>query len=77
MITENLPACPMCGQRGTLRAVAAPITVKRRVKFGVFWVLATVLTGGLAFFVWLMMPRYNQQIAVDRYMVCSACGSRT
>lgn len=66
----------MCGQVGTLRSRENALTTKKRPKFGVFWVLATILTGGIGFIVWLIWPRSKQVTSVDRYLECSNCRSR-
>jgi hypothetical protein len=46
------------------------------VKFGVTWVILTVLTGGIAFLLWLVWPRRNEPVSVDRYLQCSSCHAR-
>ena len=61
---------------GTLTSKTNEIRSKTRVKFGVFWVVLTFLTCGLTFFVWLMMPRENRLLSVDRYNECSNCKVR-
>ena len=68
-------SCAVCGAQA-LRPVEAKITEKKRVKFGLFWVILTLLTCGLTIIVWLVMPRKNVVIGVDRFMQCSACGAR-
>ncbi len=67
--------CPYCGAHGTLRSQQKQLTTKKRVKFGVMWVVLTVCTGGIAFLIWLMMPRRNEVIGVDRWTECTACKS--
>ena len=69
-------SCPVCGAAGSLHSRQKELTEKRRVKFGVFWVLFSLLTGGLGFLLWLVMPRSKQVISVDRYMECGACRAR-
>lgn len=59
----------------TLEAKSREITEKRRVKFGVFWVLTSLVSLGLAVLVWLVLPRKNVVVSVDRYMHCKACGA--
>lgn len=49
------------------------VTVKRRPKFGVFWLTATLLTGGLALGLYLIWPRHHVTVSVDRWTVCSVC----
>ena len=61
--------CPSC-QRGVLRA--QPITEKRRIKFGVLWVLVSLLSIGLAVLVWLVMPRRN--VVTGYVNTCDVCG---
>lgn len=67
--------CAQCGER-TLVAGEAKLTEKKRVKFGLFWVLVTICTGGIALLVWLVMPRRNVVVGVDRFLQCSTCGAR-
>lgn len=67
--------CAVCGQTA-LQSMAFPIHRKRRVKFGVFWLLFTVFTGGLALLLYLVWPRTTEVIGWDRYLQCAACNSR-
>ena len=67
--------CVRCGSTN-LVAKAEPITVKRRSKFGVIWILLTIFTGGLAFILWLIWPRHHETVGVDRYVLCMQCGMR-
>jgi hypothetical protein len=69
-------SCPVCGAVGTLQSRQQELTVKQRPKFGVFWVLLTICTCSLAFFAWLVMPRKNVVVNVDRYLQCNACKAR-
>ena len=69
----NVPACPYCGQTGTLIPKTREITEKRRPKFGVFWVLISLISVGIGFVLWLVMPRRKQVVSVDRYDYCTAC----
>lgn len=69
-------ACPRCGEVGTLRPHERKMTRKRRAKFGLFWLAFTVLTGGFGFLLYLVWPRHEETIGVDRYMKCHACKSR-
>lgn len=50
--------------------------MKRRSKFGFLWLLATLFTGGLALILWLVMPRHNVTIGIDRYWICANCQAR-
>ena len=68
-------ACPVCGQH-TLVAHQENLTAKRRPKFGVFWVLFTIFTGGLALIAYLIWPRHRVVVGVDRYLGCTSCGAR-
>jgi len=74
--TRSPQACPVCGLVGTLRSRENKITIKKRPKFGVFWVLATIVTGGIALILWLIWPRSKQVVSVDRYLECGNCRSR-
>jgi hypothetical protein len=69
------PACPICGAVGTLRPVEKRLWVWRRARFGLMWLLATVFTVGLAALVWPFCLR-RQTVGVDRWVECTACGSR-
>lgn len=69
-------ACPICGGAGTLRAKSVELTEKRRVKFGIFWVLITLVSFGLGLVLYLIMPRKSVVTGVDRFMECGSCGSR-
>lgn len=66
----------MCGKTGTLAAMTTNITRKRRAKFGVFWILLTLFTAGLGLLLYLIWPRHDEVVSVDRYLQCSACGAR-
>lgn len=70
--------CVRCGASGpyVLQPVENPITRKRRHKFGLLWVLFTLLTCGFGFLLWLVWPRYNEKVGVDRFVVCSQCHAR-
>lgn len=67
--------CFNCGQP-RLEVRAVPQTIKRRSKFGFWWLLITVLTAGFGLFVYLVWPRKNVTVNVDRFYVCAACGAR-
>lgn len=67
--------CPVCGRVGFLEAKRHDVTVKRRPKFGFFFLILTPLFG-LGFFLWLIWPRHRVVVSVDRYVQCGACGSR-
>jgi len=69
-------SCPVCGAAGSLVARSHEITEKKRIKFGIFWVLISLFSLGLGFILWLIMPRTKQVIGVDRYMQCGACKAR-
>lgn len=68
--------CQNCGAHGSRKTVSNNITTKKRVKFGVFWVLFTILTGGIGLLIWLVWPRSSEVVGVDRYNECSSCGVR-
>ena len=68
--------CITCGKVGSLQPRTQSITRKRRHKFGFLWLLITLVTCGVGFLLWLVMPRYKETIGVDRYVVCMACGAR-
>jgi hypothetical protein len=70
-------ACKVCGVVGRLRAENKTITSKKRAKFGVFWLLFSILTGGVGILIWLILPRKHETIGVDRSIKCLACGSVT
>ena len=72
----NLPVCPACGTKGSLTPKSKEITEKRRVKFGIFFILLSLI-GGLGVLLWLITPRKTQVISVDRWNECSACGAQT
>lgn len=66
--------CPYCGTRGSLRPNVQRITRKRRSKFGVIWLLVVLGTGILpGLLLYLIWPRRNELVRVDRYTVCGAC----
>ena len=75
MTTTVGAPCAVCGAY-TLVPRSRSITTKRRVKFGFTWLLLTLFTGGLAFLAWLVWPRRDQLVAVDRYLQCTTCGAR-
>lgn len=70
-------ACKICGVPGMLITKNVPLTQKRRVKFGVFWIVFTILTGGVGFLVWLVWPRKQETIGMDRSVMCRSCGAET
>lgn len=51
------------------------LTVKRRPKFGVFFILMS-LVFGLGLLMWLVWPRHKEVIGVDRWHECRACKAR-
>jgi hypothetical protein len=67
--------CVNCGQTGTLKSVAKDLTEKRRPKFGIFYVLLTLVVG-LGLILWLIAPRKKVVVSVDRYNECKNCGVR-
>lgn len=69
-------SCPICGGVGTLRAKSVELTEKKRVKFGIFWVLITLVSFGLGLVLYLIMPRKTVVTGVDRFMECASCQSR-
>jgi hypothetical protein len=42
----------------------------------VFWILVTIVTGGLGLILWLIWPRHKEVIGVDRYLQCTSCNAR-
>lgn len=68
-------ACAVCGEHSMVSR-QEQLTEKKRVKFGVVWILATILTGGLGLVLWLVWPRSKQVIGVDRYLECRSCKAR-
>ena len=67
--------CAFCGGH-TLIPREQPITRKRRAKFGAGWLVLTILTGGLALLLYLIWPRHNEVVSVDRWIECRSCGGR-
>jgi hypothetical protein len=67
--------CLNCGSP-QLKAREHNLTEKKRVKFGLLWVLVSLLSLGLAVLVWLVLPRRNVVVSVDRYVQCERCGTR-
>ncbi len=68
-------ACVVCGAQ-TLKPEERKLTEKKRVKFGVMWLIVTIFTGGLGLIVWLIWPRRKVVVNVDRYVKCTSCGAR-
>jgi hypothetical protein len=68
-------ACRVCGAHD-LVAREEELTEKQRVKFGIFWLFITIITAGIGFLIWLIMPRKNVVVGVDRYLECKSCGAR-
>jgi hypothetical protein len=68
--------CPVCGQVGTLRSQQTEHITKTRVKFGVFWVLISLLSLGVGFVLWLVWPRSKRVTGVDRWLECGSCHAR-
>ncbi len=68
-------ACRICGAH-ELKPKENEITEKRRVKFGIFWILISIVSLGFGVLLWLMMPRKNVVVSVDRYMQCQECKAR-
>lgn len=66
--------CMACGGKLIPRETA--ITRPRRVKFGLGWVFATFMTGGFALVAYLIWPREDEVIGVDRFVSCWSCGTR-
>jgi len=66
----------VCGRVGTLKSQQNEITAKKRPKFGIFWIVVTIFTGGLGIILWLIWPRHKVVVSVDRYLQCSSCKSR-
>jgi DNA-directed RNA polymerase subunit RPC12/RpoP len=67
--------CLYCGAQ-TLAPKEQGLTRKRRSKFGVGWLLLTILTGGLGLILYLIWPRHNELVSVDRWIECTSCGGR-
>ncbi len=70
------PACSICGAQGTLVTKQEPITTKKRPKFGVFWILVSLISLGLGLILYLIWPRHKETIGVDRWTECRQCGAR-
>lgn len=64
--------CPRCG--GAMWPLQQPIMVKQRVKFGATWLLITLFTCGLGFFLWLVMPRVKRIVGYRPTPTCGQCG---
>ena len=58
-----------------LKSVENEIKEKRRPKFGIFFVLLS-LAFGLGLILWLIAPRKNVVVSVDRYVECKKCKVR-
>jgi DNA-directed RNA polymerase subunit RPC12/RpoP len=67
--------CSICGAHA-LVAKTNEITRRRRSKFGGIWLLVSILTFGLGFLLYIVWPRHNEVIGVDRYLECRHCGAR-
>lgn len=67
--------CVACGST-SLRPEERALTQKQRPKFGAGWLLFTLFTAGLGFFLWLVWPRHKVTTSVDRWLVCTTCGAR-
>lgn len=67
----SMPIAPCTHPHVVLRT--REITRKRRSKFGVMWLLATVVTGGFALILYIIWPRHNEVIGVDRWNECTVC----
>jgi len=65
----------VCGRHGTLWSRQNELTTKKRPKFGIIWIVVTIVTGGLGLILRLIWPRHKEVISVDRYLECSACSS--
>lgn len=66
----------VCGAT-SLQPAEQPITVKRRRKFGASWIILSILTCGVyTVIAWLAMPRVDETVSIDRYLVCQNCGAR-
>jgi hypothetical protein len=59
-----------------MRSAQNQITTKKRPKFGIFWILVTIFTGGLGIILWLIWPRRDEVVSVDRYLQCTSCNAR-
>lgn len=69
--------CPNCGAIGAMVSKTKKITRKRRVKFGLLWLLLCIITVGVGLIVYLVWPRRNETIGTDRWVECGNCGLRT
>ena len=67
--------CVRCGS-SALAPKQHANTMKQRPKFGAMWILITICTCGLGFLAWLVMPRHNVTMSVDRWVECTQCGMR-
>lgn len=74
--------CPYCGAADTIEHHTRKVKGKKdKTTFGVGWLLATILTGGLAlilFFIVKAGDRVGRKptVGVDRWNECSACHTR-
>lgn len=77
MSTTHLPTCPYCGAVGTIKAHARKVRGgSHRRKFGIGWLLATIMTAGVALFLYpLLAPKRADVVGVDRWTECRACGA--
>lgn len=65
-------ACPVCG-KCDWKAREERHTMKRRPKFGLLWILVSIVSLGLGVLLWLVWPRRKVTVGVDRYLECRAC----
>ncbi len=64
--------CPQCGS-DEYGPTTVPITRPRRVKFGAIWLIATLLTGGLALLAYIVWPRIDETIGYHEIGWCPDC----
>ncbi len=81
-MSKPKPVCPYCGAVDTVEHHEGKLKGKRpKTHFGGGWLLATILTGGLAlivFFIERGVDKFRRKptIGVDRYNECTACHTR-
>ena len=74
--TETLVTCGYCLTTVPNVITTRELTVKRRSKFGVLWLTATILTGGLALIAYLVWPRHREVVGVATERHCANCKRR-
>lgn len=68
--------CPYCRSVGTIRNHKRQAKRRYRAKFGLGWLLLTILTFGLALIPYVLTANRREVVGVDRYTECTACGTQ-